>query len=76
MNFETIFPKLREGCKIVRKKWLDFEDTEIYIRVQKPDKGSMNTLPYIVMYKNGETFPVPLSCESLFAEDWLIYEQG
>ena len=50
-----------------------FRDT-CYIFVQYPDEGSANTEPYLCMQKGDKRFPVDLSCESIFAEDWYVLE--
>lgn len=62
---------MKDGCKVVRRGW---NNPGIKVFAQFPDKGSVNTEPYIVMEK-GEgpsyrRFPLDLSAESIFATDW------
>lgn len=71
LNFSTALILLKKGSKVARKGW---RNTDIIARVQFPDENSMNTLPYIVMEKGDSVFPLDLSCESLFAEDWYIVQ--
>lgn len=73
-SFETALSLAKIGKKIARKQ---FRDT-CYIQVQYPDINSKMTKPYLYMVKqkNNEPiedmFPVDLSCESIFAEDWYV----
>lgn len=66
LNFSEALDALVDGRNLTRKA---FRDT-CYIRVQFPDEGSLNTKPYLQMVKGKEIFPVDLSCESIFADDW------
>lgn len=70
MDFSQALVKAKGGEKVARKA---FKDT-CYIMAQFPDENSMNTKPYLKMIKGDDTFPVDLSCESIFAEDWYILE--
>lgn len=75
-NFETALTLAKEGKKVAR---LQFRDT-CYIMAQYPDENSKMTKPYLYMVKKAKStdteeapedrFPVDLSCESIFAEDW------
>lgn len=69
MDFSQALSEMKAGKKCARKGW---RDAGIFCAAQFPDEGSVNTLPYLYMVKNeGSTrFPLDLSCESLFAEDW------
>lgn len=68
MNFEQALSAMKQGKKVKRVAFGD----GICVRAQFPTETSMNTLPYIVMEKRGNIFPVQLSCEAVFAEDWEI----
>jgi hypothetical protein len=73
INFSDALALLKEGKKVARRSW---NNPSIFVRVQRPDENSMNTEPYLVMEKlvNGvkKVFPLDLSCESIFAEDWFV----
>lgn len=69
-DFSEALLRAKAGKKISR---VQFRDT-CHVEAQIPDENSKMTKPYLFMHKkNGEgydQFPVDLSCESLFAEDW------
>jgi len=72
-DFSVALNLVKDGKKVSR---LQFRDT-CYIMAQYPDENSKMTEPYLYMVKkvnNGAfgtaLFPVDLSCESIFAEDW------
>lgn len=65
-DFSVALNLVKEGKKISR---IQFRDT-CYIMAQFPDENSKMTKPYLYMIKGEEKFPVDLSCESIFAEDW------
>lgn len=76
-SFSKALEMMIDGAKMTR---LQFGNS-IYCRVQKPDENSMNTLPYIQMIKRSDDvnggfrvarFPVTLSVESIFANDWHV----
>lgn len=73
-NFSKALELAREGKKISR---VQFRDT-CYIQAQFPDENSKMTKPYLYMVKKVkdsnivDKFPVDLSCESIFAEDWYV----
>jgi hypothetical protein len=84
LSFELAFTNAKEGKKISRKA---FRDT-CYLVAKYPDINSQNTEPYLQMYKRNtvpadtmsvsrayNVFPVDISCESLFAEDWYVLEE-
>lgn len=86
MNFELALTLLKKGAIISRAGW---KNPNIIVRAQYPTSTSMNTEPYLVMEKmvkaknidgtDGEAkkiFPLDLSCESIFAEDWYIKESA
>lgn len=68
LTFEEALAIMKAGGKTARAGW---NNSEILVRVQFPDEGSMNTEPYLVMEKRDKCFPLDLSCESIFAEDWV-----
>lgn len=70
LTFEQALTEAKAGKKIAR---VAFRDT-CHIAVQFPDANSMNTKPYLKMIKGVDTFPVDLSCESIFAEDWYVLD--
>lgn len=70
-DFSVALNLVKEGKKISR---LQFRDT-CYIMMQTPDEHSKMTKPYLYMVKrfadtSDQLFPVDLSCESIFADDW------
>lgn len=72
-TFEWALQRMKDGARVCRKNWWD---SKIVCFIQFPDENSANTEPYIVMQKgdkeagNYKRFPLDLSCESIFAEDW------
>ena len=69
MKFEEAMAAMRNGKTAKRAA---FRDT-CYVRIQYPDAFfSTPTLPYLAMVKGESVFPLDLSCESLFAEDWIV----
>ncbi len=70
VNFSAALEAAKKGLKIAREQ---FRDT-CYIMAQYPDENSKMTKPYLYMVKGEERFPVDLSCESIFAEDWYKIE--
>jgi len=82
MDFSEAFSEAKKGKMIFRKGW---NNPNIAVGVQFPDENSANTKPYLYMIKvhQGEEetttfdrFPLDLSCESLFAEDWEVDNEG
>lgn len=70
---ETEFFWFEKALEIM-KRWgcvtrSQFRDT-CKIRAHFPDNDTENTLPYLQMEKWANFFPVDLSCESIFANDW------
>lgn len=80
--FEVALSEAKNGKKIAR---IQFRET-CYIVAKYPTSDSQNTLPYLQMHKvnkiigensvgvSTDIFPVDLSCESIFAEDWYVLE--
>lgn len=68
LSFSEALDCVKKGDKISR---LAFRDT-CYIMAQIPDENSKMTKPYLYMVKGEDKFPVDLSCESIFANDWYL----
>ena len=77
MDFSQALREMKSGKLCTRRGW---NNTSIRCGVQYPDTHSVNTLPYLYMVKvkdEGKVrFPLDISCESLFAEDWDVVEVG
>lgn len=69
MNFSDALNALKKGASISREGW---SKGGIYVLMQTPDEHSKMTKPYMYMVKGDDKFPLDLSCESIFAEDWYI----
>jgi len=65
-GFSKALRILKQRGKVARRQ---FRDT-CHIEAQYPDVDSKMTKPYLIMIKGADTFPVDLSCESIFAHDW------
>lgn len=73
-DFSVALNLLKDGKKVSR---LQFRDT-CHVEAQYPTELSKMTKPYLIMVKKTKVsentaidiFPVDLSCESLFADDW------
>jgi len=70
MDFSHALIEAKNGSKISRTQFMD----TCYIEVFRPAEGSLITEQYLVMVKGNKRFPVDLSCESIFAEDWYVVE--
>jgi hypothetical protein len=57
-----------EAHAVSRVAW----NEEVSVSLQLPDTNSKMTLPYLYMVKGNDKFPVTLSCESQFADDWYV----
>lgn len=78
-NFSVAMELILDGKAVSR---VQFRDT-CHIRAQFPDANSKMTKPYLYMIKKAKSteteeapedrFPVDLSCESIFANDWYEY---
>ena len=74
-DFSWALLSMKRGEKVFRAGW---NNPSIKVFVQFPDDGSVNTLPYLVMEKGNKEegtyarFPLDLSAESIFAEDWEV----
>jgi len=69
-DFSQALTYLKEGKKLSRRQFRD----DYYIESAFPTPDSYITKPFLVMRKGEEQFPVDLSCESIFGEDWYIKE--
>ena len=72
-TFETALKAMKAGYKAYRQGW---NNDSIKVFVQFPDANSANTEPYLVMEKgegdSRKRFPLDLSAESIFADDWVV----
>lgn len=70
-DFSWALSRMKSGAKTFRRGW---NNPSIKVFVQFPDENSKNTEPYMVMEKgegeNYKRFPLDLSAESIFADDW------
>lgn len=71
MDFSQALIEAKNGSLVTREAWPE----SIRVGVQFPDEHSANTKPYLYMLKGEDRFPLDLSCESIFAEDWKFYKQ-
>ena len=69
MTFSTALDALKSGKTVTRAGW---KNPKIVVQVQSPDENSKMTKPYLIMLKNDDIFPLDLSCESIFADDWVV----
>ncbi len=74
-DFSWALLRMKEGAKVFRSGW---NNPHIKVFVQFPDEQSANTEPYMVMEKEDgakyKRFPLDLSAESIFADDWEEHE--
>ena len=78
-DFSEALRRMKAGVACTRKGW---NNPSISVHVQTPDEHSKMTMPYLFMEKKnhagiaGHTarFPLDLSAESIFAEDWMDAE--
>jgi len=70
-TFGVALEAAKDGKTITREGWYSFD---VKVRAQFPDEHSKMTKPYLYMIKREERFPLDLSCESIFAEDWIILD--
>jgi len=68
-NFSEALKMMINGTSMARKAW---NNSNIEVFAQIPDEHSKMTKPYLVMRKGDDMFPLDLSCESIFAADWII----
>ena len=79
-GFEKALSLVKEGKTVSRLAWSRSTETSITMKAQYSDINSKMTEPYLYMEKvqlkdieHGITkrFPLDLSAESVFAEDWV-----
>lgn len=75
-DFSTALYRLKMGEIVTRECWQNSYARPV-VKLQKPDKNSKMTEPYLYMEKFGsdgelKRFPLDLSCESILAKDWVI----
>lgn len=78
MDFSEALKHLKDGLKMRRAGW---NGKGMWIKIQYPDAGSMNTLPYLYIeypkghpaYPNGSRVPWVASQTDLLANDWEVY---
>ena len=79
MDFGNALRALKQGLRVQREGW---NGKGMWLQLQKPDKNSKMTLPYIyieypvgsVAYPNGSRVPWLASQTDLLADDWTIVE--
>jgi hypothetical protein len=75
-DFSDALRMMREGIAMTRLAW---NNKSIKVMVQVPDEDSKMTEPYLYMEKEGvmdtKRFPLDLSAESIFAEDWVEFHE-
>lgn len=71
-DFSEALKLMKIGNYVRRASW---NDLSIKVFAQYPDEGSANTKPYLVMKKGEDRFPLDLSCESIFGEDWYVCQE-
>lgn len=83
-DFSEALQLMKAGKVVTRKAWSRAGDVKITMHMQTPDEHSKMTKPYLYMEKfypavqtentgsaeRTERFPLDLSTESIFAEDW------
>lgn len=68
-TFSAALEMMIDGARMSRAGW---NSLNIKVAVQYPDEMSKMTKPYLYMIKGEEMFPLDLSAESIFAEDWFV----
>jgi hypothetical protein len=74
MTFSAALEELKAGKTVTRAGWAKSE-LNIRVRAQYPDEHSANIRPYLYMIKGEDRFPLDLSCESIFSDDWVLVEE-
>ena len=71
MKFSSALSALLHGNaeQIANSNW---NGKGMYVGVQRPDSGSVNTAPYIYMVYSGKRVPWTPSQQDLFSEDWVV----
>lgn len=72
MDFSDALKAVKAGKKIQRKGW---NGKGMWIEIQRPDKNSKMTLPYLYLnYPNGTRVPWLASQTDMLEEDWVVLE--
>jgi hypothetical protein len=70
-NFSVALGYLKMGDRLQREGW---NGKGMYIELQRPDKNSKMTLPYIFMYTADKNLvPWLASQTDILAEDWIHF---
>ncbi len=68
MNFGDALERLKDGHRVTRAGW---NGRDMWIELQRPDKHSKMTLPYIYMRTvDGDLVPWLASQTDLLSNDW------
>lgn len=74
MTFEPALALLKSGRRISREGW---NGPNQFVTLQRPDKNSKMTLPYIyIKTVQGDFVPWLASQTDLLAEDWIVLTDG
>lgn len=69
-NFGVALDFLKDGVTVIRTGW---NGKDMYLRMQRPDKNSKMTLPYIYMKTaQGDLVPWLANQTDLLSEDWTV----
>lgn len=72
MTFSKVLEEVKAGKKIQRKGW---NGKGLWIEIQRPDKNSKMTLPYLYLnYPNGAKVPWLASQTDILEEDWIVIQ--
>ena len=72
LDFGDALRALKDGHRVTRKGW---NGKGMWLGLQVPDAGSMNTLPYIYMITvTGDCVPWLASQTDMLSKDWEIFE--
>ena len=70
-DFSYALKVLKQGKRITRSGW---NGKNMWLELQRPDKHSKMTLPYIYMYTaQGDLVPWLASQTDMLADDWMEY---
>ena len=73
MNFGEALTLVKNGHKMQRAGW---NGKGMWIEIQRPDKHSKMTLPYLYLnYPNGNAVPWLASQTDILEEDWMLHVQ-
>ena len=73
MSFGTVLDRLLDGYALTRDGW---HGKDQYIKLQRPDENSANTLPYIYFVTaEGDRVPWVASQTDILSDDWELYKE-